>query len=687
MGEKSYKGDSIYEQFLNETYGKPWFGVRGDSSYYTFNLKNSSKYNTWLNSKFGKGKYSNDFNYFRNNNSYKLQYHPKLGVYFTDNNGNSYYGGNRVFNGNVGRNYSINNNNLTINNGSSQNTNDLATAYVNATKQVRTPSFSRTSSLLDLGNNNGWAVNGYESQARDALQKAGVNTVQKLQELIGGVNVDNKFGKNTLNAFNTWWANRNNSQKIDEVKPGTTGANPVNKYDYISEFTNNSQTPGVITALMNGKLKVSDVANNMQYNDELTSLIGNDWQTKYGETIGRRDRKNILQAYKAKLNSDSTNLSNINYLAKDGFTRDELQRLNDSNNPYLKDLTFDEDSEGSGIYKARKTPGTSNLNSILSTVPTNNIGLNFKPIDFGNKINPVNMNNLNMDTTTETLKKEGKLQTVKKGSKIMNKYQEGGGMAPQQGGDDVQAQIIQLVQAAMQGDEQASQQIEQIMQAAQQGDEQAAQLAQLIQEVVQQMQGQAAQAAKKGAKLNYIRRLRGECGPDEELVYFKSGGQICKKCQKKEVKKACKGKKMFRNGGTLLMNDILTELYAKGGRMHTAFGGKVSNPEGRYGGRKAFNPNGTHQLDQHSKPNKFTAFGDEGKKKPTNSGLTGHHATGKAGRMQNKQSAGTTYKATAFGGDKQKRYHKGTGGVPRSGLRTIPGYPKGHGGKSGIGRM
>ena len=81
------------------------------------------------------------------------------------------------------------------------------------------------------------------------------------------------------------------------------------------------------------------------------------------------------------------------------------------------------------------------------------------------------------------------------------------------------------------------------------------------------------------------------------------------------------------------------------------------------------------------------AFGDEGRKKPTNSGLTGHHATGKAGRMQNKQSAGTTYKATAFGGDKQKRYHKGTGGVPRSGLRTIPRYPKGHGGKTGIGRM
>lgn len=264
-----------------------------------------------------------------------------------------------------------------------------------------------------------------------------------------------------------------------------------------------------------------------------------------------------------------------------------------------------------------------------------------------------------------------------------------GGEMPQ---DDVQSQIIQLVQAAMQGDEQAVQQIQQIQQAAEQGNQEAVQIMEMINQVIQQMQGGQAQVARQGAKLNYIKKLRGECPEGFEMAYFKIGGKVCKKCQKMKdkVQKDCGGNKvkMHRAGG--IMNDILIEMYSKGGS--TAFGDRSHTPasanaQGRYGGRKAFNPNGTHQLDQHSKPNKFTAFGDEGKKKPTNSGLTGHYATGKAGRMQNKQSAGTTYKATAFGGDKQKRYYKGTGGVPRSGLRTIPGYPKGQGGKSGIGRM
>lgn len=100
--------------------------------------------------------------------------------------------------------------------------------------------------------------------------------------------------------------------------------------------------------------------------------------------------------------------------------------------------------------------------------------------------------------------------------------------------EELQQQIVQLVQAAMQGDEQANQQIQQIMQAAQQGDPQATQIAQMIQAVVQQMQGQQAQRAQKGAKLNYIKQLRGQCPEGYELEYFKKGGQLCKKCVQKQ---------------------------------------------------------------------------------------------------------------------------------------------------------
>ena len=98
----------------------------------------------------------------------------------------------------------------------------------------------------------------------------------------------------------------------------------------------------------------------------------------------------------------------------------------------------------------------------------------------------------------------------------------------------IQQQIIQLVQAAIQGNQQAAQQIQQIMQAAQQGDQQAIQLAQMIQAIMEQMQQQQVRAAKFGAKLNYIKKLRGLCPEGQEMAYFKKGGQLCKKCVAKQ---------------------------------------------------------------------------------------------------------------------------------------------------------
>lgn len=99
--------------------------------------------------------------------------------------------------------------------------------------------------------------------------------------------------------------------------------------------------------------------------------------------------------------------------------------------------------------------------------------------------------------------------------------------------EQMQQQIVALVQAAMQGDQQAQQQVQQIMQAAQQGDQQAIQIAQMIQAVAQQIQGQQAKKAANGAKLNYIKFLRGKCPDGYEMQYFKKGGQLCKECRKK----------------------------------------------------------------------------------------------------------------------------------------------------------
>ena len=60
-------------------------------------------------------------------------------------------------------------------------------------------------------------------------------------------------------------------------------------------------------------------------------------------------------------------------------------------------------------------------------------------------------------------------------------------------------------------------------------------LKQAYAEFMQMMQQQQVQAAKFGAKLNYIRSLRGQCPDGYELQYYKSGGQLCKKCIRKQM--------------------------------------------------------------------------------------------------------------------------------------------------------
>jgi hypothetical protein len=95
-----------------------------------------------------------------------------------------------------------------------------------------------------------------------------------------------------------------------------------------------------------------------------------------------------------------------------------------------------------------------------------------------------------------------------------------------------------------------------------QGNEQA--LEQAMGQFLQEMQG--AQKARLGAKLNYLRSIKGDCPEGQEVKYFKEGGRVCKKCVekgaagekvngKKEIesfkkKKACGGVKFkFQPGG------------------------------------------------------------------------------------------------------------------------------------------
>ena len=54
-------------------------------------------------------------------------------------------------------------------------------------------------------------------------------------------------------------------------------------------------------------------------------------------------------------------------------------------------------------------------------------------------------------------------------------------------------------------------------------------------EFMQMMQQQQVQAAKFGAKLNYIRSLRGQCPDGYEVQYYAQGGNLCKTCVQKQT--------------------------------------------------------------------------------------------------------------------------------------------------------
>ena len=55
-------------------------------------------------------------------------------------------------------------------------------------------------------------------------------------------------------------------------------------------------------------------------------------------------------------------------------------------------------------------------------------------------------------------------------------------------------------------------------------------LKQAYAQFMQEMQQQQVQAAKFGAKLNYIKKLNGQCPEGMEMHYYKQGGRLCRKC-------------------------------------------------------------------------------------------------------------------------------------------------------------
>lgn len=81
-------------------------------------------------------------------------------------------------------------------------------------------------------------------------------------------------------------------------------------------------------------------------------------------------------------------------------------------------------------------------------------------------------------------------------------------------------------------------------------------MAQLAQQALKGMQSAFSQAqkAQRGAKLNYIKMLYGKCPEGYEMISYKVGGKICKKCQKIEEVRC--GKKMEKGGDSPIVTEF-----------------------------------------------------------------------------------------------------------------------------------
>ena len=175
-------------------------------------------------------------------------------------------------------------------------------------------------------------------------------------------------------------------------------------------------------------------------------------------------------------------------------------------------------------------------------------------------------------------------------------------------------------------------------------------LKQAYAQFMQEMQQQQVQAAKFGAKLNYIKKLNGQCPEGMEMHYYKQGGRLCRKCiQAKQNEEEIEypsnpidafkcGRKMKKKkckiGGTVDMDKCGAKMKKKkcedGGIINIdKCGAKIKKKKCENGGLIPFDKCGKKMKKKQqggdletSKPTKtnktpFIVYNDKGKKKVT----------------------------------------------------------------------
>lgn len=109
-------------------------------------------------------------------------------------------------------------------------------------------------------------------------------------------------------------------------------------------------------------------------------------------------------------------------------------------------------------------------------------------------------------------------------------------------------------------------------------------------------------AAAKGAKLNYIKSLRGQCPEGFEMQYFKKGGVMCSQCIKKAKAQKAPTK---AEQGTKVVQDFKADMKKCGGKMKGKMkkkedGGKVKTIPGVLDTKEnKLSPKGKVQIKKH----------------------------------------------------------------------------------------
>ena len=124
-------------------------------------------------------------------------------------------------------------------------------------------------------------------------------------------------------------------------------------------------------------------------------------------------------------------------------------------------------------------------------------------------------------TGTYSMGTDGKYSVSFRNGGSLNKFQQGG----QINMDEQQLQQAFLQYLMQKTGAQDESQLEQVIQKLGENG-----LKQAYAQFMQEMQQQQVQAAKFGAKLNYIKKLNGQCPEGTEMYYYKQGGRLCKKC-------------------------------------------------------------------------------------------------------------------------------------------------------------